>query len=160
MHSGLEIRRKTCGHLGETRGIPVPLELWAQHFREAQVITTDEHDSNLVTCSDIDARFWDIYLALWEDRIFIRPQQLSQFLAKHDRDVYAAPAFTDTVKLAFIASYGHYQLREKELRRVGSRVSPDEMPFLLSAGAFQTEFAGLLLRYLPIRPVVVVGDYS
>jgi hypothetical protein len=143
-----------------------PLELWAQHFREAQVFALDDDDDDRGSyprpklVSDIDAHFWDTYLALWQDTTFIRAQQLGQFLAKCDRATYEAPEFTDEVRLAFIASYGHYRLLQTELGRVGVKVPVAVMPFLLSAEGVAKECAGLLSRHLPIRPVVVVSEYN
>ncbi|KAK4097635.1 hypothetical protein N658DRAFT_489072 [Parathielavia hyrcaniae] len=142
-----------------------PLELWAQHFREAQVFARKDDDSGndggVRLVSDVDDRFWSTYLALWRDTAFIRGQRLGQFLAKYNMDVYEAPAYTDDVRLAFVATYGHYRLLDMELRRLsGTAISLDMMPYLLSAEGPAKECATLLLRHLPMRPVVVVSEYS
>ena len=134
-----------------------PMELWAQHFRDAQVFSNDQgQGSRLVR--DIDPRFWDTYLGLWKDATFIRAQQLSQFLAKHDHEAYHAPVFTDAVKLTYVATYGHYRLLEKELARLPDAVG--DIPLLLSAQGVAKECGQLLLRHLPTRPVVVVSEYT
>ncbi len=139
-----------------------PLELWAQHFRDAQVFSAGPHgeggDAQLV--GDVDARFWDAYLALWHDATFIRAQLLSELLAKNDATTYRRREFTDEVRLAYIATYGHYRLLQSELDRLAGTGKLDMIPLLFSAQGVAKECAQLLLRHLPMRPVVVISDYS
>ncbi|KAK0621642.1 hypothetical protein B0T17DRAFT_298836 [Bombardia bombarda] len=138
------------------------LELWAQHFREAQVFTnsSDISDNDVGAVIDIDDKFWNTYLTMWQDTRFIRAQQLSSFLEKYDLAIYSAPDFTDEVRLAFIATFGHYRMLEYELHRLGTAVTPDIMPLILSAGGVGDECTKLLLRHMPMRPVVVVSDFN
>ena len=106
---------------------------------------------------DIDSRFY-VSWAL-ERRNLFRAQQLSQFLAKHDHEAYHTPVFTDAVKLAYGATYGHCRLLGKGLAGLTDAVVGD-IPLLLSAQGVAKECGQLLLGHLPTRPVVVVGEYS
>ncbi|KAK3389595.1 hypothetical protein B0H63DRAFT_464007 [Podospora didyma] len=151
------------------------VELWAEHFREAQVFSStakglpspagdDEafSGSSSELVSDIDPRFWDTYLALWNDATFIRAQHLGSFLAWYDKDAYFVPAeFTDESRLAFIATYGHYRLLNTELRRLvpSGLLEPDALPSTLPAeGTGKDQCTRLLLRHVPMRPVIIVSD--
>ena len=88
------------------------IDHWAQHFRDAQTFSIVDGQVNV---EDIDEKFWDTYLAVWNDREFIRSQQLSDFIQDHDSNTYNAQ-YTDEAKLAFIATFGHYRLLDFELR--------------------------------------------
>ena len=134
------------------------LDFAAHHFREAQSFSTEGE----AVVQDIDDRFWDIYVASWNDVRFIQAQSLSRFLRNYDEETFVTP-YTDQVKPAFIATFGHYRLLDQKLRQ--SRASGHiwdvvDVPGLLSDTPAEAHCAKLLLSYLPQRPVLVVQDYD
>lgn len=137
------------------------VEFWAQHFRDAQRFDTASPGGDVVV-GDVDERFWGTYESMWDDAEFIRSQSLGQFLRTHDPDTYNAP-FTRAVKLAFLATYGHYRLLARlldEARREGERIPPVDVPGLFSEEGSQRACARLILEYYPSRPILVVDEYD
>ncbi|KAH8693746.1 hypothetical protein BGW36DRAFT_429779 [Talaromyces proteolyticus] len=134
------------------------LDFTAHHFREAQSFSTDGE----IVVQDIDNRFWDIYVASWDDGRFIQSQSLSRFLRNYDAEPFVTP-YTDPMKLAFLATFGHYRLLDLMLRQSttsGHILDAMDVPGLLSSTRAEAHCANLLLSYLPQRPVLVVQDYD
>ncbi|KAJ6442946.1 hypothetical protein O9K51_04125 [Purpureocillium lavendulum] len=134
------------------------LDFTAHHFREAQSFSTGAE----VAVQDIDDRFWDIYMASWDDIAFIRAQSLSNFLRTYDEETFSAP-YTDQVQLAFMATFGHYRLLDRKLRQstASSHIwDAVDVPGLLSDTPAEACCAQLLLSYFPQRPMLVIQDYD
>ncbi|KAM7203839.1 hypothetical protein V8F20_003845 [Naviculisporaceae sp. PSN 640] len=148
----------SCGdefakHNDEDSGYRYCIELWAQHFREAQVFSDSGGGGLLV--QDIHEKLWDTYLKLWKDASFICADRSSGSKARHGDE-----QLTDEAKLGLIATYGHYRLLDMELGRLAEELAPDEFPCILSSDGTVKECTALLLRHLPSRPVIVVSDYE
>ncbi|KAJ6028169.1 hypothetical protein N7540_003745 [Penicillium herquei] len=132
----------------------------AHHFREAQRFNSKGNGE--ITIQDIDDRFWDIYATSWNDMDFIRNQSLSSFLQDHDPEVLASDD-TEAIKLALIATFGHYRLLDQRIRRLGASgriLDPLNAPLVLSDTIAETHCANLLLRYLPQRPPLLFTHYD
>lgn len=132
-------------------------EFWAQHFRDSQAFTISEGSSYKVV--DIHEDFWDLYLEAWQDETFIKSQDMQTFVSGHTPETSQA-RYTKETRLGFIASYGHYRLLEEELtsRAEKGLLDPSEGPCFLPATWVYPECASLLLRFYPLRPVLILSE--
>ncbi|KAL7937634.1 hypothetical protein V8C35DRAFT_277120 [Trichoderma chlorosporum] len=129
------------------------VELWAEHFRDAQIFST-VHGKTVVR--DIDDRFWNIYLEMLDDARVFMPASMEARSHNH------AGLGSENAKLEFLATYGHYRLLDCELRKAVKAMavtqSMIDMPCVLYSTGPYEHCSKLLLEYFPSRPVIILEN--